>query len=219
MTKSTSSVALLVDEIRRVEALRRPATWIAQLGQGPPRRLSERLEQWLGHPSHPLFTDLPIGFWTSSLLVDLVGGWRGGRASRRLVALGVVSAVPTALTGLGDAVTLSNERRRVAVVHAAFNVAATVVYAMSWSARRGDRRLVGALLGVAGAGLATTGGLLGGHLAFGSGESDADATIQSSPASLDEDLSDQLIDVELDRRRAAQLRAGNPSNSPDFQGL
>ena len=30
---------------------------------------------WLGHPLHPALSDLPIGFWTSSFVLDLaVGG-------------------------------------------------------------------------------------------------------------------------------------------------
>ena len=46
---------------------------------------------WLGHPLHPLLTDLPIGFWTSAFTLDLVGGrttdapprssWRGAWSS------------------------------------------------------------------------------------------------------------------------------------------
>ena len=36
---------------------------------------------WLGHPLHPLLTDLPIGFWTSAFTLDLVGG--RGHASGR----------------------------------------------------------------------------------------------------------------------------------------
>jgi uncharacterized membrane protein len=204
---------LLVDELTRVEGLRQPATWIVQFGAGPPRRWARRLQNWLGHPAHPAFTDLPIGFWTSSLVVDLIGGKRGARVSRRLVGLGVLTALPTAVIGLGDAVPLSNARRRVAAVHAVCNVLATFVYVMSWWSRRGDRRLVGALLGLAGAGLATTGGLLGGHLVFG-----PDELAQTEPVP-GEDLSEQLIDVELDRRRAAHESAARRGNGPEFQGL
>src|SRR5688500_15069594 len=29
---------------------------------------------WLGHPVHPALTDLPIGFWTSAMAVDFLGG-------------------------------------------------------------------------------------------------------------------------------------------------
>ncbi|MGH2717728.1 MAG: hypothetical protein ACRDJU_04000, partial [Actinomycetota bacterium] len=29
---------------------------------------------WLGHPLHPMLTDVTIGAWTSALALDLVGG-------------------------------------------------------------------------------------------------------------------------------------------------
>ena len=29
---------------------------------------------WFGHPLHPLLTDLPIGSWTSAMVLDFVGG-------------------------------------------------------------------------------------------------------------------------------------------------
>ena len=33
---------------------------------------------WLGHALHPLLTDLPIGTWTSAVLLDWLGGQGGG---------------------------------------------------------------------------------------------------------------------------------------------
>ena len=32
--------------------------------------------KWLGHSLHAVLTDLPIGFWSGSLLLDLVGAGR-----------------------------------------------------------------------------------------------------------------------------------------------
>jgi len=44
----------------------------------PPGSLKDALSgTWLGHALHPVLTDLPIGFWTSSLMVDFFGGRRG----------------------------------------------------------------------------------------------------------------------------------------------
>src|SRR5690349_9067538 len=47
---------------------------------------------WLGHPVHPVLVQVPIGAWTSAGVLDLLPG--ESRAARRLVALGLVSAVP-----------------------------------------------------------------------------------------------------------------------------
>ena len=40
---------------------------------------------WLGHPLHPAMTDLPIGFWTSAMTLDFVGGRRGRPIATRMV--------------------------------------------------------------------------------------------------------------------------------------
>jgi uncharacterized membrane protein len=120
----------------------------------------------LGHPLHPALTDIPIGFWTSSMLLDLVGGRRSATASRSLVGAGVISALPTVVAGLADLPTLPARKRRVAMVHAATNAAATLLYAKSWMLRR-RHRVVGSAMGVMAATVATAGGYLGGWLAFG----------------------------------------------------
>jgi nitrite reductase/ring-hydroxylating ferredoxin subunit/uncharacterized membrane protein len=121
---------------------------------------------WLGHPLHPVLTDLPIGFWTSAVVLDLVGG-RGARpAADALVGIGVAAALPTAATGLADWSDLDKAGRRSGIVHAAANVAATALYGLSFLARRRGHRAGGVALGLAGAAAASAGGFLGGHLAY-----------------------------------------------------
>ena len=119
---------------------------------------------WLGHPLHPMLTDLPIGFWTSAFVLDIVGGRAARPASQRLVALGVLSALPTAAAGASDWADTDGGPRRVGFVHAAANTAALLLYGASWRARRDRRHVRGVLLGFAGATAATVGGFLGGHL-------------------------------------------------------
>ncbi|HEY5887661.1 MAG TPA: DUF2231 domain-containing protein [Acidimicrobiales bacterium] len=121
---------------------------------------------WLGHPVHPLLTDLAIGFWTSAFVLDLVPLRRWRAASDVFVALGLLSALPTAATGLADWSERSREAQRIGVVHAGSNAVATGLYAWSLAARLRGRRARGITLGMLGAGAATVGGYLGGHLAF-----------------------------------------------------
>jgi nitrite reductase/ring-hydroxylating ferredoxin subunit/uncharacterized membrane protein len=121
---------------------------------------------WLGHPLHPLLTDLPIGFWTSAWVLDIVGGRRSRAAADALVGLGVVSALPTIVAGWADWSELHRPERRTGVVHAAANALATALYASSYLARRRGERARGVALGMAGAAAATVGGFLGGHLSF-----------------------------------------------------
>jgi nitrite reductase/ring-hydroxylating ferredoxin subunit/uncharacterized membrane protein len=124
---------------------------------------------WLGHPLHPMLTDLPIGFWTSSFMLDLVGGKRGAAASKRLIALGILSAVPTAASGLSDWSDTIGEDRRIGTVHAVANSVGLSLYTWSWFARRGGRRKAGVALGLLGATAASAGGYLGGHLVYRQG--------------------------------------------------
>lgn len=121
---------------------------------------------WLGHPLHPMLTDLPIGFWTSAFVLDLVGGRSSRRAADALVGLGVLSALPTAVAGAADWSALNDSDKRSGVVHAMANLTATTLYAWSYLARRRGRRATGVALGLAGATAATVGGYLGGHLSF-----------------------------------------------------
>lgn len=121
---------------------------------------------WMGHAVHPLLTDLPIGFWTSATVLDLVGGEEARPAARRLVGLGVLSAVPTVLTGWAEwAATSEPGVRRVGVVHAVSNGIAGVAYGASWFARKRGHHERGRNLALAGAAVASVGGFLGGHMA------------------------------------------------------
>lgn len=120
---------------------------------------------WLGHALHPLMTDLPVGFWTSSMVLDLAGGRQMRPASQRLVGLGLASAVPTAVTGLAEWGSAGQREQRVGVVHAAANAVGVGLYAASYRARRRRQHVRGVLFGLAGGTAATVGGYLGGHLA------------------------------------------------------
>lgn len=120
----------------------------------------------LGHAVHPPMTDLPIGFWTSAFLLDLLPTPGAQAAARRLVGVGVLTAVPTAVTGLAEWTRTTPEIRRVGLVHAAQNGTALAAYTGSWLARRAGHHGVGKALGAVGALAATLGGTLGGHMAI-----------------------------------------------------
>jgi hypothetical protein len=96
--------------------------------------------RWLGHALHPLLTDVPIGAWTSSLILDLIGGSSAEQAADLLVAVGVAAAGPTALTGWADwGETKTIEQRRIGIVHAASNITATTMFVSSLRLRRKGR--------------------------------------------------------------------------------
>ena len=133
----------------------------------PPGPVKDLLSgSWLGHPVHPMLTDIPIGAWTSAFFLDLLGGKRGRRASQQLVGIGVVAALPTAAAGISDWVDYLGGERRVGFVHAVANVTALSFYSLSWMARRRGANFRGVALGMLGATAATVGGYLGGHLTY-----------------------------------------------------
>ena len=91
-----------VESITGLEALDAPAQAIAKAVRGniPPGPVKDALSgTWLGHALHPLLTDLPIGTWTSAVLLDWLGGDGSHDAADRLIGLGLAFALPAAATG------------------------------------------------------------------------------------------------------------------------
>ena len=124
---------------------------------------------WLGHPVHPVLTDVVVGAWTSSLVLDLIPGRKTRKASDRLVDVGILAALPTALAGLSDWTDTWGRTRRVGLVHASANLLALWLYASSSLARKRGRRLRGVRLSMGGFGVAFASAYLGGHLSFARG--------------------------------------------------
>lgn len=120
----------------------------------------------IGHAVHPVMTDLPIGFFVSSTALDLLGGKATRTGADRLLGLGLLSTIPTVVTGLADWATASRETKRVGVVHALANELAATAYGFSWVARRSGRRGLGVALSLVGGAALGVGGYLGGHLAL-----------------------------------------------------
>jgi uncharacterized membrane protein len=122
---------------------------------------------WLGHPVHPLLVTVPIGAWASAALLDAVGGQED--AARRVVGAGLVSLLPTAVTGLADWSGLDERRRRVGLLHAAGNLVSGAFLGASYAARLQGRHRTGAMLSLVGALPLSVAGALGGHLSYAQG--------------------------------------------------
>src|SRR3954471_4522704 len=132
----------------------------AALGPQPVRDALHGL--WLGHPLHPMLTDVPIGAWTAAGVLDLLPGT--GHASTTLTATGGAAAVPTAVTGGGDWSQLHPPQQRVGLVHAASNVVGLGLMGASVLARLRGQTLRGKGLAYAGLTAVMAGGYLGGPL-------------------------------------------------------
>jgi uncharacterized membrane protein len=120
--------------------------------------------EWMGHALHPALTDLPIGLFTATAVLDLLGGKASRPAAQRLVGVGLLSAVPTALTGWAEWSRADHRAQRVGIAHAALNVASLGLFGGSWMARRAGRHGLGAAFSFAGSGMTVAAAYLGGHL-------------------------------------------------------
>ncbi len=158
-------VAHAVEGSSSLDAVAEVLAWLSAPVTSP-RPLRDLLQgRGLGHALHPVLTDLPVGFWTSAVFLDLVGGKGSRDAARRLLGAGLAAAVPTAATGFAEWHDTANPERRVGVAHALLNTTALGLLGTSWIARTRGRHGAGVATGLAGLAAATASAFLGGHLA------------------------------------------------------
>ena len=169
---TTSPLNALAERLESIEALDGPAQTIARTVRDaiPDGAAKDALSgAWLGHAVHPILTDIPIGTWTSSLLLDWVGGKDGRSAADRLILAGLLAAGVTFASGWSDWSDVEQHDaavRRSGLVHAATNGTATVLMLSSYVARKRGARGRGKLLSLAGSAALGAGGWLGGHLTY-----------------------------------------------------
>ncbi len=125
---------------------------------------------WLGHPLHPVITDVPIGSWTAAVLLDAASAQTGSRALERAadaaIAIGAAAAVDAAITGITDWHQTDGKARRIGLIHAALNTTSLLLYTTSLIMRRRRRRETGRKLAYAAYAISGTAAYLGGHLVY-----------------------------------------------------
>lgn len=145
----------------------------------PPRRLKSLLNgTWLGHPLHPLITDIPVTAWVITAIFDVIWlispttfAW-AARGAEVTVVLGLLGALGAIVTGLTDWSDTYGAERRVGLNHAIFNAIATILYLVSFVLRlpeaAGDSVLA-AILGFLGLISVMYAAFLGGDMVFTKG--------------------------------------------------
>lgn len=177
----------LAERVGSLDGLDEPAEAVARKVRGllDPGAVKDAISgAWLGHALHPLLTDIPIGSWSSATMLDLFGGRRSRAAAQRLIGIGALAAVPTAVTGTSDwadTTPADDAVRRIGAVHAVANTAALLLYGTSLRARRRGRHGRGVVLGFAGLGALVVGGHLGGHLSYDKGVGVDQTVFRSRP--------------------------------------
>src|SRR3954462_441629 len=125
---------------------------------------------WLRHPLHPVFTDIPIGAWTTGLALDAVAARTNDEATRRAadvaIAVGLVGAAGAAVTGLTDWSETDGRARRTGVIHGLLNITATTLFAAAYALRRRDSHAGGRKCAWTGYAIALGAAYLGGDLVY-----------------------------------------------------
>jgi nitrite reductase/ring-hydroxylating ferredoxin subunit/uncharacterized membrane protein len=170
---------------------------------------------WLGHPLHPVITDVPIGAWTIAQLFDLMSIARGGddnldAASDIALGAGIVAAVGAAVTGLNDWSDIDQgSRRRIGMAHALLNVAGLTFNLGSLGLRMGGRRNRGLARTLSAGGYAITSlaAYVAGELVYNLGTSMSRNAFVESPKKLTD-----IVDIkEIEEGKMQKFTAsGNP---------
>ncbi|MFB3907666.1 MAG: Rieske 2Fe-2S domain-containing protein [Candidatus Eisenbacteria bacterium] len=126
---------------------------------------------WLGHPLHAAVTDVPIGAWTTAVVLDALEAATGneafGKASEAAIGVGLAGAVVAAASGAADWQYTDGRAKRIGALHALLNIGGTALFASSLLARRNDKPRAGRALAMAGWSGLLVSSYLGGHLAYG----------------------------------------------------
>ena len=133
------------------------------------RRVKDLLNgTWLGHPVHPMVTDVPVGALTVAVLLDATGQ---DRAADLAVVTGLAGMAASAATGAADAVDTYGRPQLLATVHASLMVTSFTAYSGSLLLRIGPRagRPLGRLLALAGYATLAAGAYVGGDLTYRAG--------------------------------------------------
>ena len=125
---------------------------------------------WLGHPLHPVLTDVPLGAWTTASALDLyelsTGDETFAPGADAAVGIGLIGAGAAAIAGLNDWQFTNDKPKRVGALHAIVNISATFCYLGSWWQRRNGNRKEGIISGLAGFVLSMAGAYLGSDLVY-----------------------------------------------------
>ncbi len=167
---------------------------------------------WLGHPLHPLLTDIPLGAYTTTAVMDLMElcGHEDLRAGAdTAMAIGLAGAAGAAATGTADWTGTSGQNRRIGLMHATLNIGATILNTASFILRKKkSNRKLAIGLSFAAYGVTTLAAYLGGHLVYGQ-QMGVDHTAGDGPYPLK--FTDAYVDAALKEGKMVCAKVGDVS--------
>jgi nitrite reductase/ring-hydroxylating ferredoxin subunit len=140
---------------------------------------------WLGHALHPALVTVPLGAWTVTLVLDALEAMRDRRdlaaGADAALAIGLVGAAGSALSGAADWSDTDGEARRMGITHGLMNLGVTALYALSLARRRQGDRAAGRALATLGYAASLASAYLGGHLSYAKRIGVSHADIEAAP--------------------------------------
>jgi nitrite reductase/ring-hydroxylating ferredoxin subunit/uncharacterized membrane protein len=145
----------------------------------PPRRFRSLLNgTYLGHPLHPVVTDIPIGAWTVAVVLDIIwlvsptaNAW-AANAAFGAVAVGFLASLIAFASGWTDWSDTYGSERTVGIYHGLLMTSAIILYLISGVLRLTDSAhdtVAAAVLAFAGYVVVAIAGYLGGDMVYAKG--------------------------------------------------
>lgn len=175
MAQQAKTISDLIEALPWLDSLAEPTQQATNAIFGK-NGATRKIKDWLNgtplrHRIHPALITVPIGAWTTGLVLDLLEtradrpeDW--SRSADAAVVLGIVGALPSAVTGLADWTDTYDHQRRVGIAHALLNSIALALYGTSLGLRLADRRGSARICSTLGFGLIMASGILGGELVY-----------------------------------------------------
>jgi nitrite reductase/ring-hydroxylating ferredoxin subunit/uncharacterized membrane protein len=185
--------------------------WINGLfsrGGGPGKNVKNFLNgTWLGHPLHPVITDVPIGAWICTFVLDSAASISDSREMRTAaditLATGLIASIGAASTGWTDWSDTYGKDRKVGLLHGLTMATAVATYGAALVARVAGARRAGVILSNTGLAVASAGAYLGGDEVFDLGYGVNRTSYNQGPS----DFVPVLSDSELESNKPTKVDA------------
>ena len=163
--------------------------------------------KWLGHPLHSVLTDVPIGAWTATMVLDAADEVSGreefGQAADVALTVGIIGAIGSAVTGLTDWHKTDGRARRIGITHGLMNASALALYTTSLVLRKQGERQAGRGFALLGYMVSSAAAYLGGHLVYGE-QVGVDHTADQSPP---EEFTAVMAEADLEEGKLHRVEA------------
>ena len=124
----------------------------------------------LGHPLHPVITDVPVGAWTVTAVLDVIelsGRRDAAFAADAALVVGLLGGVGAIASGWAEWSDTKDDPKNVGMAHALLNGVGFTGYLASLALRRSGKRGAGIATALLAYGFTSLAAYLGGELSFG----------------------------------------------------